>query len=105
MAVPNASVYVTSLENIAVSVTAPSAVNPTSYSVEFAFMAVPPPNQPVISQWVTGSWQSTSLPYLALCLVGPDGTIQLTPGQWYVWFKILASPEIPVKYAGILQIS
>ena len=105
MALPNASLYVTSLENIAVSVTAPAGVNPTSYAVQFAFLSVPPPSQPASNQWVAGAWQSDSTPYTALCLIGPGGTTTLSSGQWSVWMRLFASPEIPVKYCGIVQLS
>lgn len=105
MALPNTSIYATSLEEVPVSVTAPPAVNPTSDTVQMAFLAVPPPNQPGPGDWKVATWQSLTSPYIALCLVGPGGTTTLTAGQWYTWIKITASPEIPVKYAGILQVS
>lgn len=105
MALPNTSIYATSLEEVPVSVTAPTGVNPTGDTVQMAFLAVPPPTQPTSLQWNTATWQSTSTPYIALCLVGPGGVITLTAGQWYTWIKITASPEVPVKYAGILQVS
>ena len=105
MALPNTSIYVTSLEEVPVSVTAPTGINPTSDTVQMAFLAVPPPTQPGLSDWKAATWQSLSTPYIALCLVGPGGTTTLTQGQWYVWIKITAGLEIPVKYAGILQVS
>ena len=105
MALPNTGIYATSLEEVPVTVTAPIGINPTSDTVVMAFLAVPPPTQPTSLQWQTATWLSTSAPYTALCLVGPGGTITLAQGQWYVWIKITASPEIPVKYAGILQVS
>jgi hypothetical protein len=105
VALPNTSIYVTSLEEVPVSVTAPPGVNPTSDTVQMAFLAVPPPTQPSSGAYVAATWQSLSTPYIALCLVGPGGTTTLTAGQWYVWVKITASPEVPVKYAGILEVS
>lgn len=105
MALPNTSIYVTSLEEVPVLVTAPTGVNPTGDTVQMAFLPTPPPAQPGPSDWQVATWQSTSTPYVALCLVGSGGTIALTTGQWYVWLKITASPEVPVKYCGILQVS
>jgi hypothetical protein len=102
---PNTSIYVTSLEEVPVTVTAPVGINPTSDTVQMAFLSVPPPTQPTSLQWNTAAWQSLSIPYVALCLVGPGGTITLTQGEWYVWIKVTASPEVPVKYAGLLQVS
>ena len=105
MALPNTSIYATSLEEVPVAVTPPPAVNPTGDTVQMAFLSVPPPAQPTTEQWNVATWQSTGTPYIALCLVGPGGTIQLASGLWYVWLKISASPEVPVKYCGILQVS
>jgi hypothetical protein len=105
VALPNTSIYATSLEEVPVSVTAPASVNPTGDTVQMAFLSVPPPTQPTSLQWNVATWQTTSTPYIALCLVGPGGTIQLASGQWYVWLRITASPEIPVKFCGILQVS
>lgn len=105
MALPNTSIYATSLEEVPVSITAPPAINPTGDTVAMAFLAVPPPVQPGPSDWQTATWQSTSAPYIALCLVGPGGTTTLAAGQWYVWVKITATPEVPVKFAGVLQVS
>ena len=105
MALPNTSIYSTSLEEVPVSVTAPIGINPTGDTVQMAFLPSPPPVQPTSLQYVTATWQSTSTPYVALCLVGPGGVTTLTQGQWYVWIKITATPEIPVKYCGILQVS
>jgi len=106
MPVPNNSIYVTSLEEVPVNVTVPVGVNPTSDSVFMAFLSVPPPSQPASEDWNAASWfTGVGNQYTAICLVGPGGTIQLTQGYWYVWAKISASPEVPVKYAGILQVS
>jgi hypothetical protein len=105
VALPNTSIYATSLEEVPVSVTAPAGVNPTGDTVQMAFLASPPPTQPGPGDWKVATWQSTSTPYIALCLVGPGGTTTLIAGQWSVWIKITASPEAPVKYAGILQVS
>lgn len=105
MALPNTSIYATSLEEVPVAVTPPPLVNPTGDTVQMAFLAAPPPTQPTALQWNVATWQSLNPPYIALCLVGPGGTITLTAGQYYVWIKISASPEVPVKYCGILQVS
>lgn len=105
MAIPNASIFTTSLEQVAVSVTPPIGINPTSDVVQFAFLSNLPPIQPTVGQYVNGSWQGTIQPYVALCLVGPGGGTALAQGQYNVWLKITASPETPVKWCGILQVS
>lgn len=105
MPVPNNSIYVTSLEEVPVNITVPVGVNPTSDSVYMAFLSTPPPNQPTSGEWNAASWYVIGTQFTAICLVGPGGTIQLTQGLYYVWVKISASPEVPIKYAGILQVS
>ena len=57
--------------------------------------------------WYTAAWLTgtTSTGYIAQCLVGPAGLVQLTAGQAYdVWSKILGSPEQPCRYAGTLKV-
>lgn len=82
--------------------------NPTSDVIKFAFM--PTPTQvPQVSDWVTGSWQSVSnnilYPYNAVCLVGPEGTINPGIGTYVIYIDITDSPEAPVLIAGQLQVS
>lgn len=63
------------------------------------------PSQPVT--WYAASWLSggTGKGYIAQCLIGPGGVVQLAAGQSYdVWSKILGSPEQPVKFAGQLPV-
>jgi hypothetical protein len=36
-------------------------------------------------------------------LIGSGGVV-LTPGQWDVWVKIVASPETPILLAGQIEI-
>jgi hypothetical protein len=84
-----------------------AAYNPTSDTVQFAFM--PQATQvPGNTDWVSGSWDTNTssvlFPYNAKCLVGPSGTITLGIGTYYAYCKITDSPEIPVLVAGILQI-
>jgi hypothetical protein len=85
-----------------------SAYNPTSDTVQFAFM--PSAQQvPQTSDWRTGSWDTDTsnilYPYSAKCLVGPGGTVTLGLGTYQVYVKIIDSPEIPVLIAGQLQIT
>ena len=99
-----------SLQYIQAGVTAtlPSgAYNPTSDTVQFAFAA---PGASVLgAQWWTGSWASTEPTgpntYIAQCLVGPGGTVQLAPGPYQVWVQITDNPEVPVLPAFLLTIS
>ena len=85
------------------------AYNPTSDSVQFAFM--PQATQvPGNTDWVAGSWDTDTssilFPYSAKCLVGPSGGV-INPGlgTYYMYLKITDNPEIPVLLGGILQIT
>jgi len=94
-----------SLQYVTAQITV-QAGNPTADTVQFAFTTAGADPQP--SDWKTGSWATvTGLPtgvYVAQCLVGPSGAVQLTAGTYQVWVKITDSPEIPVLQAGTLQI-
>lgn len=79
--------------------------NPTSDTVQMAFVPVSSSNYPV--SWFTGSWSTTVQGnFLAQCLVGPlNGGVILAPGTYTVWVKIIDSPEVPAKPAGTLQVT
>ena len=82
--------------------------NPTSDTVQFAFM--PTPTQvPQSADWQTGAWDTDTTnvlyPYSAKCLVGPSGTITLGIGTYVIYVKITDNPEIPVLIAGQLAVS
>jgi hypothetical protein len=60
------------------------------------------PSQPVT--WYAASWLAggTGKGYIAQCLVGPGGAVQLASGQRYdVWSRILGSPEQPAEFVGV----
>lgn len=100
-----------SLQYVQAAVTATvggNPLNPTSDTVQFAFMAGSASPGP--SDWKTGSWDGTAPrppgnSYMAQCLVGPGGTIQLPVGTYNIWIKVMDSPEVPVIQVGILQIT
>lgn len=82
--------------------------NPTSDTLQFAFM--PSPVQvPKTSDWVSGSWETVTTniiyPYNAKCLVGPAGTITLGTGSYVMYLKITDNPEVPVLTGGTLVIN
>lgn len=81
--------------------------NPTGDAVQMAF--VHPRATPGFSDWLAAVWKTDTtgtLPkYYSCCLVGPGGTITLTPGQYDVWVKITDSPEVPAIFAGQVQIT
>lgn len=102
-----------SLEDVLVPVTARSsgsAVDPTSSTVQMAFLDEPPETaSPESGDWKTASWETNAVPepdqYEAKCLVGPSGTVTLAAGTYYVWVKVTGSPEIPAKYSGIIRVT
>ncbi len=82
--------------------------NPTAYLVQMAFM--PQATQsPAPSDWQAATWSAVPsnvlFPYAAYCLIGPGGTITLGTGTYVVYLKITGSTEIPVQFAGYLEIS
>ena len=113
MPVPNYAIYSTSTEQVPFTVTASGTINPTSNgtgTVQMAFLQVAPPTQPALANYVSGSWQGAISPFVALCLVSGTaslggGVATLSTGIWYAWIRISDSPEFPVKYAGVLQVS
>jgi hypothetical protein len=80
--------------------------NPTGDVVKFAFM----PNQvqvPQSSDWKAGSWESSSsilYPYKARCLIGPNGVINLAPGDYVVYLQVTDNPEVPVVTVGTITV-
>lgn len=92
------------------TVSASGTINPTSGTVQMAFLTSPPPTQPALSAYVSGTWQGAVSPYVALCLISGTaslggGVATLSAGLWYAWIRLSDTPEFPVKYAGILQVS
>jgi hypothetical protein len=81
--------------------------NPTADVVAFAFTE--PGASALGVQWFSAEWASSestgSGGYLAQCLVGPGGTVQLAPGSYQVWVMVTDNPEIPVLPAYLLTIS
>ena len=82
-----------------------AASNPTSGTVEFAFVAESQDNaSPASSAWVSGSWDTGTNDYWAKCLVGPDGAAELAVGSYDVWIKVTKSLETVVDKIGVLSI-
>lgn len=102
-----------SLEPVLVSVFAVrdgAAVNPTADTVQMAFLDEPPEQaSPESGDWKTASWETdaTTDPdqYKARCLVGTGGAVALAAGTYYVWVKVTDSPDVPVKYSGVIRIT
>lgn len=107
------SVYATSLQYVQVPVTNTQGVNPTGDVVQFAFLGpygnVSQCNDAIptsATTYYTGSWQSTTSPYIAACLVGPGGgVVTLTTGTYLVVVKVTDNPEVPIIFSGPMVVS
>lgn len=83
-----------------------SAYDPTSDTVQMAFMAGW--SLPQTPDWKSASWSDSTAPgiWLAQCLVGPaNGGEDLEPGTYAIWVQITDHPEIPVLNPGSLVIT
>lgn len=92
---------------VSATVAGQSGYNPTGDVVQMAFMAT---GNPGPSDWHTAIWQvytsSGGAAYVALCLVGPGaGGVPLAVGMYSIWFKVVDSPEVPVRPVDMLQIT
>lgn len=95
-----------SLEYVKVPVSATEsgqAVDPTDLGVEMAFTTNG--NEPAAEDWRAGDWETAGSKYLARCLVGPAGAIELDDGAYVIWLRVTADPEIPVKRVGALVVT
>jgi hypothetical protein len=86
---------------VPVSVLIPNGANPDTGLdvVQFQFVVggLPKRAEPKSDGWIDGFWINQAPgPLLAGILVGPGGTIQLDPGTWAVWIKIIDDPSTPV---------
>lgn len=80
--------------------------NPTTDTVQMAFTTQGVNPQP--GDWKTATWNTTvalgANQYMAQCLVGPGGTVQLAAGSYQYWVKVTDNPEIPQLPVGMLTI-
>lgn len=86
-----------------------SVIDPTVYTVEFAFTtASVPATEPEAADWVSGSWETDTSQeehYYARCLIGPSGTVELDDGDYDVWLRLDDTLEQPVRHVGRIIIT
>jgi len=83
-----------------------TTVNPTTGTVEFAFIPESLSTAPSGGDWAEGSWETgTAGAYWGRCLVGPDGDATLAVGSYDVWTRVTKAPETVVKRVGTLVIT
>lgn len=76
------------------------AINPTSYDVEIAFVAVGA--QPIEADWNPATWVTSGSTYYARILVGPEGGLVLADTDFHVYVRVDAGMEYPYLLAGRL---
>jgi hypothetical protein len=98
-----------STEYVLVGVTAVvggTLIDPTGDTVQMAFVA--PNISPGSGDWKAAGWEvnTVSQPhtYSVKCLIGPGGTITLSPGTYDAWVKITDNPESPIQKSGQLRV-
>ena len=102
------SVLSTNEVQVPVTITSPSAYDPTGDTVQFAFTPLTyPVTSPGGSDWHTGFWVVFPGPaYWAACIVGPaPGGIPLAIGTWAGWVKVVDFPAIPVEQPFLVKIT
>lgn len=86
--------------------------DPTGATVEIGFSA---DRDTEPATWHTAAWETSETlrtevgattvhtPYKATLLVG-SGATDLAAGEYAVWVRITDAPEVPVRYAGQLEV-
>jgi hypothetical protein len=104
----SAALSVISLEYIKVPVNVKKNgvyVDPSAANVYMAFLSTRTA-APITNDWKTSSWEpGLGNKYYIRCLVGPGGTTTLTAGIYWVWIKIVDSPETPIRQVGSIRIT
>jgi hypothetical protein len=77
--------------------------NPTQFAVQFAFtssqFATP-------STWYSGTWVTSSAPYIAQILIGPaNGGTVLAAGTYGIWARIITPTQVPAIEVGTLTLT
>lgn len=77
--------------------------NPTQFAVQFAFTATQ--NATPVT-WYTGTWVTSSAPYVAEILIGPaNGGIVLAKGTYGIWAQIVTPTQVPAIEVGTLTLT
>lgn len=78
--------------------------NPLHTALAYAFLAGASA-RPTDADWKPGNWDVTSIrSYVAECLVGPGGTVQLAKGRYYRWLRVTdpVAGEVVIGQVGML---
>lgn len=97
--VPSKSILATTYMRCTVSATdSGSPVNPTTGTVEFAFLTNE--SNPASGDWHAGVWETAGDEYLGRILLGPNGTYDLAVATYNVWIRVVYSGETVVENIG-----
>ena len=79
-------------------------LNPTTGTVQMAFMSSPL-TQPGPGDWKAGGWDTNDIgEYVAQCDIGSTGAVTLTVGVWWVWVHIALAPVDVVRQVGSIVV-
>lgn len=93
-----------SLEYLEISITA--ALTLDAQTVEFAFQLDGDQTSPAGADWHAATWiGDEGTTRTARLLVGPGGALVLEAGYYNVWYRVDATPEIPARVAGRLELT
>lgn len=84
-----------------VRTTLKSSADPTGTLPDFAFMVGD--RKPTVADWKAGSWVAGTT-YDARLLIGPGSDVDLEPGRYTVWFRVIDNPEIPIDPFDTLEL-
>jgi hypothetical protein len=76
----------------------PLSIDVEGAEFELAFTAYGDETDP--SEWHAATYADGSV----RVLVGPGGAVELAVGDYMVWVRVTANPEIPVRQAGRIVI-
>lgn len=89
--------------SVPVSVTVDGVdIDPTGDAVQMAFVV--PGTEPQEGDWKVAEWE-TGDEHRVRILVGPAGTVTLSPGTYTAWLRITDNPERPVFPIDILVVT
>jgi hypothetical protein len=82
--------------------------DPTTDVVQFQFVngGLPARSHPTEGGWVDGFWITRAAGTILACvLVGPGGAVELDPGTWAAWMRVVDNPTVPVAPVDVLTIT
>lgn len=86
-----------------------AALDLSGDTVTIAFATTDTAPAAASSDWKTATWDTDTGTepdtYRAQCNVGPSGAVTLTAGTYHMFVKVARSPELPILYCGIVEVT